>query len=61
MVTFDQLVRTANQRLFKLKDKVQRYGPEAENPLLKQAMAQASLFGSGAPGSMNPAPSTKPD
>jgi rRNA maturation protein Nop10 len=32
LVTYTQLVRTAHQRLFKLRDKVQKYGSEAQNP-----------------------------
>jgi hypothetical protein len=45
LVTYAQLVRTAHQRLFKLRDKVKKYGPEAENPLLKQVLAEQTLFG----------------
>jgi hypothetical protein len=45
LVTYAQLVRTAHQRLFKLRDKVKKYGPEAESPLLKQVLADQSLFG----------------
>ena len=44
IVTYANLVRTAHQRLFKLRDKVRKYGPEADNPLLKQVLAEQSLF-----------------